>query len=73
MLVLVFLTASSLVFAKPALSSAQLSESPWVKKEPMPEAGADFKAGVVNDKVYVIKPNVTYEYNLILGQQKSKC
>ena len=30
----------------------------------MPEAGAYSITGVVNDKVYVIKSNVTYEYNL---------
>ena len=64
LLVLVFLTASCINVAKPVLSSEELSEIPWVSKAPMPVAGAYFKAGVVNDKVYVIKLNVTYEYDL---------
>lgn len=61
---LLFLTASCEVFAIPAVSSDELSESPWVTKEPMPTVGAYFKAGVVNDKMYLFKSNLTYEYDL---------
>jgi hypothetical protein len=64
LLVLVFLTATCINVAKPVVSIEELSESPWVSKAPMPVAGAFFKAEVVNDKVYVIKLNATYEYDL---------
>ena len=63
LLVLVFLTASC-VFAQPVLSSDESSESPWKQMPPMPVAGYGFKAGVVNDAVFLIKSNYTFEYNL---------
>jgi N-acetylneuraminic acid mutarotase len=67
MLVLIFLAAliaTCDIFAKPVLSSDSSSGSPWVRKVPMPSAGGFAKAGVVNNKIYVINLNVTYEYNL---------
>jgi N-acetylneuraminic acid mutarotase len=64
LLTAVLLTATSGNFAHPVLTSGETSESPWVLKEPMPTAGAYFKAGVVNDKVYVVDSNFTYEYDL---------
>lgn len=72
-LALVFLSASWGNFAKPALSSDESSESPWVPKEPLPKAGAYFKAAVANDNVYVIDSNFTYKYDSIRGQQRSQC
>lgn len=38
--------------------------NPWILKEPMPVAGAYFKAGVLNDKIYVVDSKCTYEYDL---------
>lgn len=49
---------------RPALSSDEPGDSPWLSKEPLPKAGAYFKAGVANNKVYVINCNFTYEYDL---------
>ena len=64
LLVLALLTASFGEFAHTVLSSEESSESPWETKEPMPVVGAYFKAGVVNDKIYVVDSNSTYEYDL---------
>ncbi len=46
------------------LQSEESRGSPWATKEPMPVAGAYFKAGVVDDKIYVVASNFTYEYDL---------
>jgi hypothetical protein len=54
MLVLAFLTASSLMVAKPAFSSADVTEDSWVAKAPMHEARWDLSVAVVNDRIYAI-------------------
>ncbi len=64
LLIFAFLTAFCGNLAHPVLASGESQERTWVSKEPMPTAGAYFKAGVLNDKVYVVDSNFTYEYNL---------
>jgi len=54
MLVLVFLTASSLIVAKPAFSSADTAEDTWAAKAPMQQARAGLGVAVVNGKIYAI-------------------
>ena len=46
----------------PIMSAA--AESAWAAKTPMPKAAVFFKAEVVNNKIYVFGPNVTYMYDL---------
>jgi len=50
--------------AHPTLAGEEENVNPWILKEPMPVAGAYFKAGVLNDKIYVVNSNFTYEYDL---------
>jgi N-acetylneuraminic acid mutarotase len=54
LLVLVFLTASSIMVAKPAFSSADVVEDTWAAKAPMPTARAGLGVAVVNGKIYAI-------------------
>jgi N-acetylneuraminic acid mutarotase len=54
MLVLVFLTASSLIVVKPAFSSADTAEDTWETKAPMQQARDDLGVAVVNGKIYAI-------------------
>jgi N-acetylneuraminic acid mutarotase len=54
LLVLVFLTASSLIVAKPAFSSADVAEDTWATKAPMSQARAGLGVAVVNGKIYAI-------------------
>jgi N-acetylneuraminic acid mutarotase len=54
MLVLVFLTASSLMVAKPVFSSAAVAEDLWVSKAPMHVARGNLGIATVNGKVYAI-------------------
>jgi hypothetical protein len=53
-LILVFLTASSLMMAKPAFSSADVAEDSWVSKAPMNKARAGLGVVAVNGKIYAI-------------------
>jgi N-acetylneuraminic acid mutarotase len=54
LLVLVFLSASCLMVAKPAFSSADVAEDSWVSKAPMQEARGSLGVAVVNGKIYAI-------------------
>jgi N-acetylneuraminic acid mutarotase len=54
LLVLVFLTASSIIIAKPAFSSAGVAEDSWAAKAPMSQARAGLGVAVVNGKIYAI-------------------
>jgi N-acetylneuraminic acid mutarotase len=54
LLVLVFLTASCLMVAKPAFSSATVVEDTWAAKAPMHQARAGLGVAVVNGKIYAI-------------------
>jgi N-acetylneuraminic acid mutarotase len=54
LIVLVFLTASCLVVAKTAFSSADIVEDSWITKTPMREARGDLGVAVVNGKIYAI-------------------
>jgi N-acetylneuraminic acid mutarotase len=54
LLVLVFLTASCLIAAKPAFSSADTAEDTWAAKAPMQQARAGLGVAVVNGKIYAI-------------------
>ncbi len=51
------------------LTSA-IVESAWTTKTPLPKAMADLKAGVVNNRIFVFGPQVTYEYDLSSWLQK---
>ncbi|MCW4044159.1 MAG: hypothetical protein NWE94_01410, partial [Candidatus Bathyarchaeota archaeon] len=54
LLVLVFLTASCITAAKPALSSVTVAEDTWVSKAPMQVARGNLGVAVVNGKIYAI-------------------
>jgi N-acetylneuraminic acid mutarotase len=52
--VLFLLTASCVIVAKPALSSADVAENSWTSKAPIPQGKSDFGLVVVNGKIYAI-------------------
>jgi N-acetylneuraminic acid mutarotase len=52
--VLFFLTASCVMVAKPALSSAEMVEDSWASKAPMQQARSGLGVAVVNGKIYAI-------------------
>jgi hypothetical protein len=54
LLVLFFLTASSIIVAKPAFSSATVVEDSWAAKAPMSQARAGLGVVAVNGKIYAI-------------------
>jgi hypothetical protein len=54
LLVLVFLTASCIMAAKPAFSSADVAEDTWASKAPMHQARTGLGVAVVNGKIYAI-------------------
>jgi hypothetical protein len=54
LLILVFLTASCLMVAKPAFSSAEVAEDTWAAKASMPTARAGLGVVAVNGKIYAI-------------------
>ena len=53
-LVLVFLTASCVMVAKPAFSSTEVTENSWMSKAPMQQARSYIGVGVINGKIYAI-------------------
>jgi hypothetical protein len=54
LLALVFLTASSLIMAKPEVFSADVAEDSWASKAPMQVARSGLGVSVVNGKIYAI-------------------
>lgn len=63
LLVLVLTAASFLVFAEPALSSAETVENFWSTKTPLPQEASGVRAAVVNGKIHVIGGSVHYVYD----------
>lgn len=53
LLVFVFLTASCLIVAKPAVVSADVAEDSWVSKASMPTARSNLGFAVVNGKISI--------------------
>jgi len=64
---LVFLTASCIIFAKPAFSSVGIAENSWMLKVPMREARGRLGVAVVNEKVYAIGGDVGGLYGAVYG------
>jgi len=71
LLVLVFLTASCVIVAKPALSSADVGDDYWVSKMPMHEARGRLGVAVVNGKIYGIGGDVDGLYGAVYGAMLS--
>jgi N-acetylneuraminic acid mutarotase len=53
-----------LCFAISNLPLVRAAEDSWATKTPLPIAIAGFKAAAVDEKIYVMKFNLTYEFNL---------
>jgi N-acetylneuraminic acid mutarotase len=58
MLVLIFLTASCSILAKPAWPSTQIAENSWTTKAPMHTARAYLGVAVINGKIFAIGGDV---------------
>jgi len=63
LLVLFFLTASCVIVAKPAFSSAEVTEDSWASKAPVPSSVLGVAAA--NGKIYAFASNITSEFNPI--------
>jgi hypothetical protein len=70
LLVLVFLTASFVISAKPAFSSGKMEENSWASKAPVPSSV--YGVAAANGKIYAFARNVTYEYNPITNVWTTK-
>jgi len=67
MLVLVFLTASCIIVAKPALSSDEITENFWTLKAPIPTERFELGVAVVNGKIYAIGGLLLHAFNTYSG------
>jgi hypothetical protein len=64
LLLTLFLTASSLMATKPALSEADVTENTWTTKEPLPiSIDSAISAATVNGKIYAMSLSFNYEYD----------
>jgi N-acetylneuraminic acid mutarotase len=59
---LIFLTASSVIIAKPA-SSAKTTENSWESMASIPETSGGIRAATANGKIYVMGSSINYEYD----------
>lgn len=55
----------------PNVETVRATEDSWTTLEPLPVARAGFKATAVNEKIYVMKLNITYEFNLYSWSTKT--
>jgi|WetSurMetagenome_2_1015567.scaffolds.fasta_scaffold167469_2 hypothetical protein len=62
LLLLLFAGAFMEIPSVSALIENQTSEDPWTTSQPISAKGSDFKAGVVNNIMYIINSGVTYQY-----------
>jgi len=70
LLLVLFLIASCIMVAKPALSSADVAEGSWASKAPLPSS--IYGLAVANGKIYAFARNATYEYNPITNVWTTK-
>jgi hypothetical protein len=68
---ILFLIFCSVFVSLPNIAAVRATEDYWTTKVPLPVARAGFKAAAVNEKIYVMKLNITYEYNLYSWSTKT--
>lgn len=69
LLVLVFLIASCLIVAEPAVSSVAVAEDSWVSKAPMQQARGCLGVATVNGKIYAIGGSVASSHDIVKDSQ----
>ena len=70
-LVLVFLTASSIIVVLP-VSGATTAENTWVRRTPFPNEVGIVGAAVVDAKIYVMGGSTNFEYNPVTDSWTNK-
>jgi hypothetical protein len=68
---ILFLIFCLVLVSLPNITAVKATEDYWTTKVPLPVARAGFKAAAVNEKIYVMKLNITYEYNLYSWSTKT--
>jgi len=68
---ILFLIFCSVLVSLLNIAAVRAAEDYWTTKVPLPVARAGFKAAAVNEKIYVMKLNITYEYNLYSWSTKT--
>lgn len=59
-----FLISCSFLLSLLIVPAVRSTEDYWTVLEPLPVESSGFRAAVVNERIYVMKLNTTYEYNL---------